>query len=63
MEPEGLFSIAEHKLDVARAIVQLDGRQLKKEPYAHARQRTKDAIAAARGAVVISRSIGHHTQH
>ena len=40
------------QLDVARAIVQLDGRQLKKEPHAHACQRTKGAIAAARGAVV-----------
>ena len=52
MEPEGLFSIAEHKLDVAKAIVQLDGQQLKKEPHADARQRTKGAIAAARGAAV-----------
>ena len=56
MEPEGLFSIAGHKLDVAKAIVQIDGRKLKKEPHAHARQRTKDAIAAARGAVVGPRS-------
>ena len=56
MSPQGLFSIAEHKLDVAKAIVQIDGRQLKKEPHTYARKRTKDAIATARGAIVGSRS-------
>jgi hypothetical protein len=50
LDPEKLFSIAEHKVDVAAAIVLNEGRQLKEEPHAGARQRTKHAIAAARSA-------------
>ena len=46
LDPESLFSIAEHKVDVARAVVANDGKKLKKEPHAGARQRTKLAIAA-----------------
>ena len=56
MLPEGLFSIAEHKLDVAKAVVEIDGQKLKKEPHAQARMRTMAAIAAARGAVAGPRS-------
>ena len=43
--PELFFSIAEHKVDVARVVAN-DGKKLKKEPHAGARQRTKLAIAA-----------------
>ena len=47
LDSESLFSIAEHKVDVARAVVANEGKKLKKEPHAGARKRTKLAIAAA----------------
>lgn len=50
LPPEVLFSIAEHKVDVARTVLELSGKQLAKEPHGGARKRAKLAAAeAARG--------------
>ena len=44
---EALFSIAEHKVDVAKCIIANNGAKMKKEPHGDARKRTKFAIEAA----------------
>ena len=46
--PEKIYSIFEHKLDVAREIVKLGGAALREEPHDGARKRTREAILAAR---------------
>ena len=33
LSPEGLYSIAEHKLDIARAVLAADGKKILKEPH------------------------------
>ena len=48
MSPDALFSIAEHKVDVAKCVIDNDGAKMKKEPHANARKRTELAIEAAR---------------
>ena len=48
LSPEDLYSIAEHKVDVAKAAVANNGGQLRKEPHGGARKRTKAVIEAAR---------------
>ena len=49
MPPEKIFSIFEHKIDVCKEIIRLEGAALRKEPHAGARKRTRAAIEAARG--------------
>ena len=44
---EALFSIAEHKVDVAECIIANNGAKMKQEPHGSARKRTKFAIEAA----------------
>ena len=48
MDPTGLFTIAEHKIDVARAVVDADGRKIHKEPHGGARKRTQEKIAKSK---------------
>jgi hypothetical protein len=47
LPPESLFSIAEHKVDVATCVIENNGAKMRKEPHASARKRTKLAIEAA----------------
>lgn len=48
MDPAGLYSIAEHKVDICRQIVARNGKKVKKEDHGGARRRTRQAIAAAK---------------
>ena len=43
-----LLSISEHELDIARKVIERQGRHLLKEPHAGARQRAEKRIAAAK---------------
>jgi transposase len=47
LSPETLFSIAEHKVDVAECVIANNGAKMNKEPHGNARKRTKLAIEAA----------------
>ena len=48
IDPEVLYVIAEHKLDIAKQIKACGGARLLKEVHGGARKRTKDDIAAAK---------------
>lgn len=49
LDPSLLYSIFEHKIDVAKEIIKVKGNMLGKQPHAAARKRTRLAIEAARG--------------
>jgi hypothetical protein len=49
LSPRLLYTLAEHKVDVAKAVLAEGGQAIKKEPHDGARARTKAAIAAAMG--------------
>lgn len=44
LAPESLFSIAEHKVDIAEEVIKRKGKAIGKEPHAGARKRTARAI-------------------
>ena len=48
IDPAMLLSISEHELDVARKVIEREGRHLLKEPHAEARKRAEKRIAAAK---------------
>ena len=48
LDPVSIYSIFEHKVDVAEEIIRLGGNALGQEPHAGARRRTAEAIEAAR---------------
>jgi hypothetical protein len=48
IDPEVLYVIAEHKLDIAKQTKAIGGAKLKKEAHGGAHKRTKDDIAAAK---------------
>jgi hypothetical protein len=48
MDPAKLYSISEHKYDIAKQVIRAGGKPILKECHAGARKRTNDAIKAAR---------------
>ena len=56
IDPALIYSIFEHKVDMAKEIVRLGGDKVKKQPHAGARRRTKLAVEKARGDVQVSGS-------
>jgi hypothetical protein len=48
MDPAKLYSISEHKYDIAKQVICAGGKPILKECHAGARKRTNDAIKAAR---------------
>ena len=49
LDPALIYSIFEHKIDIAKEIIKRKGNKMGKEPHAGARKRTKVAILAAQG--------------
>ena len=48
MDPAKLYSISEHKYDIAKQVIREGGKPILKECHGGARKRTNDAIKAAR---------------
>ena len=48
MDPEQLYQIAEHQIDMAKKIRDTGGRPVLKEPHGGARKRTRDDIKNAK---------------
>ena len=47
LDPEKLYSIAEHRLNVAQEVIDRKGQRILKEPHGGARKKTKRDLAAA----------------